>query len=362
MKKALLFLPYLAPYRIDVLNAMSKFYDLTVVFIFKNANEQKFNHDLLKSSLNIKIVYLDKGFSIYGRQIRTGVFRLLKQNKPDIVFSNEYGITSLFISLYSSVKLFKIKHISTTSDNYEMALKAIFLRKIARKMVLNTSDAIVVYNYEVSKFYKEKFKIETRVCPNIQNPKSIRFTNLNINDEVVKHKEKYGLDEKNNILYVGRLDKVKGLDLLIKAFSNSKTIYTKLILVGAGNQENELKKLAVNLGVQNRVIFTGRFDGNKLLAWYKIANIFVLPSLFEPFGAVVNEALIMGLPVLCSDTAGAKFYIKDGVNGYVFNPFNEEQFTNILDKSLHEFSHNNKNENLMQYDFNTFIKNYDFNT
>lgn len=54
-----------------------------------------------------------------------------------------------------------------------------------------------------------------------------------------------------------------------------------------------------------------------LYAWYLLGGLFVLASQFEPFGAVVNEALLAGIPVVCSDRAGARVLIQDGINGTV---------------------------------------------
>ena len=99
-KKALLFLPYLAPYRIDVLNELMNFYDLTVIFLFDNAPEQNFNQKILRGKLNVDFEIFDRGLNIGVRPIRFGVFNLINKHKPDIIFSNEYGPTSLLISFY----------------------------------------------------------------------------------------------------------------------------------------------------------------------------------------------------------------------------------------------------------------------
>jgi glycosyltransferase involved in cell wall biosynthesis len=61
-------------------------------------------------------------------------------------------------------------------------------------------------------------------------------------------------------------------------------------------------------------------EGSELYAWFNCGTLFVLASEFEPWGAVVNEVLVAGLPVVCSDKAGAKELIEPGINGEVINP------------------------------------------
>jgi glycosyltransferase involved in cell wall biosynthesis len=93
---------------------------------------------------------------------------------------------------------------------------------------------------------------------------------------------------------------------------------TFLVIVGGGILENSLK-LKYKF---NNILFTGRLEGDSIKSWYATSQIFVLPSLKEPFGAVINEALIFGNYVICSNIAGASCLINNN-NGIVFNPTNE---------------------------------------
>ena len=86
---------------------------------------------------------------------------------------------------------------------------------------------------------------------------------------------------------------------------------------------NNLQLLAKQLNVQAR--FTGRLEGDALNAWYNVADVFILPSYLEAFGAVTNEALLAGCYVLVSQKAGSSCLVVEGENGYTFQPYNVDE-------------------------------------
>ena len=355
--KALLFLPYLAPYRVDVLNKLGDYYDLTVVFQFDNAPEQNFNQNILRKKLTINYIIHEKGFNIGTRQIRFGIYLLIKRYNPDVIFSNEYGPTSIIISLLVKFRLFNGKHFATTSDNVYMAERVYNIKKIARNFVLNNTSGIVVYNEGIKIWYKNNFPhLSVRICPNIQNPDNLTV-GLSFKQSIAeKFKKQFGLENKKIILYIGRLHSVKNVDNLIEAYKKTNTSNTKLVIVGEGEEKESLMLKTKRLGIEDNVLFPGRYDGDELYAWYLLANLFVLPSKHEPFGAVVNEALIFGLPVICSKYAGAHYYIKTGYNGFVIDPMDEINFPEMIENGLKMENSNRKS--LMVFSFDESVKEY----
>lgn len=148
-------------------------------------------------------------------------------------------------------------------------------------------------------------------------------------------REKHQLTDKKVLLYVGRLVEVKGLDVLLNSFSLLLQDHPEahLVLVGEGPLEAELKAQANRLKLGENIHFTGRFDGLPLVAWYNMGDLFVLPSRFEPFGAVVNEALLAGLPVVCSDIAGSAVLIDD-TNGLLVAPDQVESLCTAMKEGM----------------------------
>jgi glycosyltransferase involved in cell wall biosynthesis len=108
-----------------------------------------------------------------------------------------------------------------------------------------------------------------------------------------------GLEDSKAILFVGRLYENKNVNLLIESLLHLTTDY-KLLLIGDGKDKKKLMKMASELGINNRVIFTGLIPYKSLPAYYRTADVFVLPSTLEGSPKVVLEALSTGVPAVTS--------------------------------------------------------------
>lgn len=335
--KLLIFHQSLAPYRIDFWNSLNSLFDLKLYFIYENVVEQKFDQAILRKKLNFNIEYYLRGFQFGIRAVRYGLHSMIKKHKPDIVFTYEYSQITITIILLKKLFGLNFKHYTTCDDSLHIIETCNGVRKIARDFSVKHLDGIITVNKEVSNWYETNFNrkdfcITFPIIPNEDNfrnllegaiPESNRLINL------------HDLEGKKCLFFVGRLVDVKAVDRLLKAFSNIASSFPecRLVIVGQGEEERPLKDLTNLLQIQNKVIFTGRRDGNDLYAWYNIGQIFVLPSYYEPFGAVVSEALLGGATVLCSSFAGASVLIKQN-NGTIFNPLDDFQLSDLLKDEL----------------------------
>lgn len=359
--KAVVFYTYLPPWRIDVFNEMGKLFDLTIVFLNPESEGFTYNRKRLSEKLMVDHIFLPNAIRIKGKTFAMkGVVRLLRELNPRVVFSHEYSPTSNLIALLLKIKLFSFKYIITTSNNEAMAKSAEGFKKKARKFVLDNASGLVVYSNKVRDFYASEFNhLNIQICPNIQDPKTLLGYSENFSKYKQQYEERYYLKGKQVILYIGRLVQVKGLDLLIAAFAKSNYKNTKLVLVGDGIELENLKESAKEKGIINDVVFPGFFDGEALYAWYSFASFFVLPSRYEPFGAVVNEALVYGCPVIASKFIGALDFINHGENGLIFNPLNEEEFVRTLNDAIKNYSlETRKTRNLMLDSFSTYVDSF----
>ena len=125
-----------------------------------------------------------------------------------------------------------------------------------------------------------------------------------------------------NIIYVGQLIQRKRLDLLINAIAPQLSAKVRLTLIGSGDEMNNLQALVASYQAQDYVTFTGPQPFEKVVEHLSHASALVLPSDYDGWGMVVNEALMVGIPVIVSDGCGAADVITHGRNGYIFEKGN----------------------------------------
>jgi glycosyltransferase involved in cell wall biosynthesis len=131
----------------------------------------------------------------------------------------------------------------------------------------------------------------------------------------------------NLILFVGRITGEKQLDKLVRAFAQlDPKLDARLELVGGGDQENNLKALASQLGVRDRVTFTGYVEEDYLRHALTRATVFAMPSIAELQSIATMEAMASGLPVVAANAMALPHLVHDGENGYLFEPGNVEEF------------------------------------
>ncbi len=148
-------------------------------------------------------------------------------------------------------------------------------------------------------------------------PNGINLNNFVGIERDYDFRRQYAMDNEKIILYVGRLVYEKGIQHLIAAMPKILSNYNdaKLIIVGKGGMLDELKAETSNLGLDNKVYFTGYMDSKKIQKMYKCADVAVFPSTYEPFGIVALEAMLAGVPTVVSDIGGLDEIVLHGVDG-----------------------------------------------
>jgi len=130
-----------------------------------------------------------------------------------------------------------------------------------------------------------------------------------------------GLRDERIILFVGRIEPLKGIDILINAASLLESEVECTVVVGGDDSSQaevaELRDLARDRGIEHRVAFVGAVDHETLPLYYNAADVCVVPSHYESFGLVAVEAMASGVPVVASRVGGLTGTIKDGETGYL---------------------------------------------
>ncbi|RVT33618.1 glycosyltransferase family 4 protein [Acinetobacter indicus] len=138
------------------------------------------------------------------------------------------------------------------------------------------------------------------------------------NEKIISFKK-----NRKAFLYLGRLIHLKGVDLLLKAFSRIKNDDWCLIIIGDGSDKKKLVNLSIHLGLDKNILFHPSVSSNDVDEILSATDVFVLPSREDGWGVVLNEAASLGKPMIASDAVGAAWHlIEDGKNGYKFKSDN----------------------------------------
>ena len=133
------------------------------------------------------------------------------------------------------------------------------------------------------------------------------------------------------LCFVGQLIHRKGMDLLLAALAFRRDRPWRLDVVGEGERRAYLAQLTSFLNLESRVTFHGIKQNRDAMAILSAADVLVLPSRWDGWGAVVNEALHRGVPVICSDRCGAKILIDESLDGYVLRTGSVGELIGALD-------------------------------
>jgi len=138
-------------------------------------------------------------------------------------------------------------------------------------------------------------------------------------------------DEDKIVLAVGRIEPLKGLDVLIRAMQHiDDEMAYQLVIIGgdkaASTEIIRLKDIATQVGISHKVKFIGPVDHSKLPIYYRAADVVAIPSFSESFGLVAVEAMASGIPVVASNVGGLALTIEHGSAGFLIPPGCPDQF------------------------------------
>jgi len=151
-------------------------------------------------------------------------------------------------------------------------------------------------------------------------------------------REQYAAAGEKIVFFVGRLVQEKGAQILLDAVPKVLQHYArvKFIIAGKGPALNYLKNRAMDMGVYERVYFTGYIDDDTRDFLYREADAAVFPSLYEPFGMVALEAMAAQTPVVVSDVGGLGEIVRHEINGLKCYPGNPNSLADNLLRLLHD--------------------------
>ena len=188
---------------------------------------------------------------------------------------------------------------------------------VERRMVRD-ADGVITCSHYMRGHVAEVFGIDEAritVVPNGVDPEDLQpVANL------PKLRERYAAPDEKLVLLVGRLVYEKGFHLALDALANPQPgvrplverLGARFLVAGSGTAERELKAQAQKLGLLEHGEFLGWIDDAMLHSLYAIADLCVIPSLYEPFGLVALEAMASGCPCIVADTGGLREVVPGG--------------------------------------------------
>lgn len=326
MKKVVIISAMPSPYRVDffwyLINSYPE-YKFYILYISseKGIRAWDINQNKMANStvLKSKILRVKRELDDWNIIITYGVLAELNKIKPDIIIGSEYNFAIQQAVFWA--KRNKVPYISWTDGSPVSEKNIGRIQKVFRKRVFKISSAFIASSSKSKELQIKYGASKSKIF--------ISFLTVNINN--FKNKK---LSYNNEIIYVGSLIKRKGVDLLLEALSLVKSDFI-LNIVGDGKDEQELKRLTKELGIEQQVVFHGFKNQTELKHIFNNSSIFILPTREDCFGLVTLEAMCSSLPVICSKYAdGAYDLVEDGRNGYIIDPNNSKIFAEKIDELL----------------------------
>jgi glycosyltransferase involved in cell wall biosynthesis len=259
------------------------------------------------------------------------VLKFINHFKPDVVnvtgWASDLSLTLSIVFSFISGKKIIISNESTSFDHHRS-----FFKEFLKKMLVKMADGFIVFG-KTSKDYlialganESQFIEEKAAVVDDQRIKDIH--QKAIQEGFLSEKVKSA----NNFIFVGRIIEVKNIPILIKAFQYIKSSIPEakdwgLIILGNGTLDDQIGREIAN-GSQDIYKFDA-VDWQTVPKYFSKADCLVLPSKSEPWGLVVNEAMICRLGVIVSDSCGCKDDLVAG-NGFVFESGNQNQLQECM--------------------------------
>jgi len=265
--------------------------------------------------------------------------KTIKEIKPDIIHAHwiipQGWITSLM------PKKYKVPYVVTTHGGDIFGLQGKLLTKMKKNTLTNAKSITVVSNAIKGEILE---KIDSKLNIDVI-PMGVDSKLFNPNKKDLSIKKKYNI-QGPFLLFVGRLAEKKGVKYLLDAMPGilRKNNKTKLMIIGTGPLESELKQQAKNLKIENNVIFMGAIQNNQLPKYYATADIFVGPSIItregdrEGLPVTLMEAMSSGSIIVATDLEGNKDIIKDNENGFLVKQNSSIEILDCILKSLKDKS------------------------
>lgn len=331
MKKVLFIFNHPAPYKVRLLNELSKFLDLTVIFErAKNADREKKFY--FENQYNFKVAGI-KGINV-GKEgiISYGVKKHIQNNNYDLIIMNGY---SHFAEM-KAIKYIKKNHIpycfyinggiiNNNEPRWKKNIKTKYIKgadfylspdlNSNKYLEYYGADKEKIFNYPYSTIYENEI-----------------LNSLPEKEEIGTLRKEKGITAKKVYVSCGQLIPRKNYMSLVEGWPTDKD--KLLLIIGEGKQRKEIE-CYLNKNPNKNIKLLGFLSRKEIFEYYKLSDAFIFPSKEDIYGHVINEALSQGLPVISSSNVNASLkLIENNKTGFLIDDYKHQEFLDALDKII----------------------------
>ncbi len=336
-----------APYFSPLFNELARVPDwqLTVCYASSWVSTVGWRNDEVINSESCKTIVLDRIrprlSKVIGGPLSAAytLIALLKNEKPDYLVCYGYTLKPQ-VALICWAMLTGTRFALIGDANYffdrpgklKSIAKGFWLRLVVKKasalIAIGTASKLFWQKYGAlpSQIFKSLLVVDNKFFLAAVKEKAAESLML---------RTRLGLNNKIVFLFVGRLIRRKNVDLILQAASRLGTNEFGIVIAGAGEDEARLKSLA---GDSPNIVFVGNVTPQEIPAFYNMADVLVLPADQEPWGLVINEAMVCGLAIIAHQHCGAAVDLVGAGNGIKLRSFSVEELAEAMGKLVRDRS------------------------
>ena len=254
--------------------------------------------------------------------LKSRINRIIQSFKPDIIHIQDHFIISK--SVVNVNRNLKIPIVGTNHfmpENVTVLMSGEYMKESFERYtwkkfskVFNQVSLVTTPTETGAQLIRPKLRVET-----VAISSGISLENFNPLGDTREIKEKYSIPDKPILLYVGRLDPEKHIEEILQAVALAeKKIDFQFVIVGKGTSKTSLEQLTHQLGIVDKVIFTGFVPDDELPFFYKLSRCFIIASIAELLSLVTLQAMASGLPIIAVNAGALSELVKNNMNGYLY--------------------------------------------
>lgn len=314
----------------------------------KRFDDSKLPYKVVRCKSKFPVVFLDYDLPMPNNDRK--FMKQLKESKLDVVHIHSpftIGKVGVKYAKKNNLPIISTMHSQYKKDFMQSTksklITKIMLREIMK--VFNACDECWAVNDEIARVF---VGYGAKELPKVQNNGTDLLPYCNL-EEIKKLRKKYSIKEDEKVLlFIGRLTALKNIFFLAKSLKalKDKNFKFKMLFVGVGNDEDKLKSQIKKLKLTEEVVFTGKIvDRIEISKYYKMADLFLFPSLYDASSLVQIEAASQSTPTLFLEGAATAATVTNNVNGYLGKNSPEKYADKIIEilSNVEEYEKISKN-------------------